>query len=1395
MRKLLSAEQLAEIEERAFFKLKNCTSVIDARKELESEFISILHSSFSKAFISINSALSAALSKLNFKSGSNILLSGEVSRKLVTTINFHNLTPRICSRENLLAEVDNRDIVLAVFDYSPTSMSELEKVLELSRKYGFRTVEIFNNSDLVGLMQGEYADHLPGWSTDFSLFDVYSADLEEKLGAAGILSSSNSLFSFPDNYSELLGPLKSKLALEVLEEQGKSDLQQVQSKKVELDYNKLVRWEQAINEVTWNISNEALKFLPVDGVFIDVGANTGLFSAQVLSKRNATAYLFEPVPEYMEYCRQRFEGRSNVKVENIALSNEQGTLKLYLGDENLGWNTVVAEKTDSRMTPTLVPAITFDSYAEKNHISKIDLIKIDVEGAEYLVLEGMKKTLSKLSKKPVILCEVGWGKGSHPNWDREVAIFEWLFANGYERFDYNVYKTTDVVFIPKKNLQIEVEVTKSRGQVLSNMQDEKKKPRITLGIPTRNRLDHLSNLIESIQNQTYKNLTILISDDGDKFDLVKEISTRFPAFKFEYTKGPGISLPTNRQHIMDSATTEFVVMCDDDHYLEENCIERLVEAIVGQPNVAIVSAIWPTPSADIPVIDVESCKSDEAYRSDIDDVREGGDFWWKHGCELFKAYHKNAKILDSQIAGGGCLIYRKSLVQLVGGFPTDYSVVSFREDTDMSYRLYLAGYTILIHPGAVAFHLTAEQGGCRDTSSWAYNFVSDGLRFLNKLELWRKQSEQKAKLLDRDPLKLLVFYDEEGWAWWHRANNLKKYLAPEINVFTLKVGESYDAADYDFVLLFDAYLLETINRIPPDKLIVANSCPKLFDQTLEVVNQGYASAGFVNNYETYKKVKNDPRFFCCQNGVDADLFYPSKQIPVKFKACWIGNSKSIGNKGLDLIQGACDKAGIELLVVDASKFENFSDTKNQAWIRDNIYHNSNVLICASEYEGTPNPGLEALACGLPVISTRVGNMTELISNGVNGFLVERSVDSIYSALTKLISSDQNFLRLNARESIEVAWTWTHKAKNYKSMLFELQRRRIFGELKFVEPSQEQITNLVNERMSAYLPPPSLERLVVKKEGNINILSSDFFVSAANNDEVSRIWTFANQLPPFYLHFGGVGDALLLLSTFYDSNPNQVVVSLANSIEALKEFYKNFPKLNDIYLLELSNHSRFNNLMRMVLIRSPKCLGAGCTPENSHSEDWLEGLDIFRKYKIITNPKWALDFAPNKLSSPQVVIAPKGSLFDMQNSKQNVIDPKVWKPLLRDLAARGIKPIVIGTPQEEKYYPVDFGAIDMRSYSFKEQMSLLSCADLVIAADSWAKTFSALLEIPTIVFTSMVNGVFDPNFDCPSSNVFLKPWPSISVVNNIVEALQLSESILANKKDQMMFPRDNLTVSI
>jgi glycosyltransferase involved in cell wall biosynthesis len=97
-----------------------------------------------------------------------------------------------------------------------------------------------------------------------------------------------------------------------------------------------------------------------------------------------------------------------------------------------------------------------------------------------------------------------------------------------------------------------------------------------------------------------------------------------------------------------------------------------------------------------------------------------------------------------------------------------------------------------------------------------------------------------------------------------------------------------------------------------------------------------------------------------------------------------------------------------------------------------FYHGLDAYICASRTEGGPHPLLEAAACGIPLISTRVGIAPELIRQYENGILVDRTVDEIRKAIV-LMRDNQEMRRemgIRAREIIETGWTWDRQAVKY-----------------------------------------------------------------------------------------------------------------------------------------------------------------------------------------------------------------------------------------------------------------------------------------------------------------------------------------------------------------------------
>lgn len=104
-----------------------------------------------------------------------------------------------------------------------------------------------------------------------------------------------------------------------------------------------------------------------------------------------------------------------------------------------------------------------------------------------------------------------------------------------------------------------------------------------------------------------------------------------------------------------------------------------------------------------------------------------------------------------------------------------------------------------------------------------------------------------------------------------------------------------------------------------------------------------------------------------------------------------------------------------------------------------FYGHADVLVLTSEYEGTPNVVLEAMASGLPVIATRIGGVPDIVREGTTGFLAEfGDVDAIVRVLLKLAQDSSLRERLGAesRRYVEAA----HSVDNLSTHLARIYER-------------------------------------------------------------------------------------------------------------------------------------------------------------------------------------------------------------------------------------------------------------------------------------------------------------------------------------------------------------------
>jgi GT2 family glycosyltransferase/ADP-heptose:LPS heptosyltransferase/tetratricopeptide (TPR) repeat protein len=337
----------------------------------------------------------------------------------------------------------------------------------------------------------------------------------------------------------------------------------------------------------------------------------------------------------------------------------------------------------------------------------------------------------------------------------------------------------------------------------------------------------------------------------------------------------------------------------------------------------------------------------------------------------------------------------------------------------------------------------------------------------------------------------------------------------------------------------------------------------------------------------------------------------------------------------------------------------------------------------------------------------------------------------------------------------------------------------------IDALNEKAARVFFRRWQSEIQSMQFEMYVTARDGKFEFLSPEILPEGTGdtltqdmlNEGAVRLATFFKGIGPFYAHFGGAGDAALLLSTFYDRDPEQTIVSVANSPTALQSFFAAFPKLKRIIFIPFPRFDHSHLLLRRLFAQLGNCQGMGATPTKNYDEEWNSTLDIFEKYRIKKHPRWAKAFKGPKLQPIQVTLQPKGSLRGMIGSKKNVIDRAAWSQLLATLNQLGITPIILGTPDEAREYPAEGTCIEKRSYSFEEQMRLIASSDIFIGADSWGKTFAALCGIPTIVFHAL-RGTDLATWKDPADYVFLDPWEEITVVRSVAEAETKVRELLA-----------------
>jgi glycosyltransferase involved in cell wall biosynthesis len=303
-------------------------------------------------------------------------------------------------------------------------------------------------------------------------------------------------------------------------------------------------------------------------------------------------------------------------------------------------------------------------------------------------------------------------------------------------------------------------------------------------------------------------------------------------------------------------------------------------------------------------------------------------------------------------------------------------------------------------------------------------------------------------------IRVLVVADRPGWCFSTRAYALKKFAPPGMTIDIVHYGQS-GITDQAYAIY------DVIFCLPPNKCREIRRLLEITECERPLVcawNSGPGRPGYdifdvaphadwmiVNNYQSWVSAlgqakKTGGKFHGCHisNGVDLEIFRPIVPMESRPKrVLWMASLSKAEDerdvKGWKLVaeplRDILKNRGVEVDFRCVEPNEEMSPEEMADW-----YNTGSVFVITSVSEGTPNVGLEAAACGCALVSTRVGNMIEIIRNLETGILVERNCSpptpDFLRAVNLAMDNRVKFGRAIRQLLEDAAWGWEYRLAYY-----------------------------------------------------------------------------------------------------------------------------------------------------------------------------------------------------------------------------------------------------------------------------------------------------------------------------------------------------------------------------
>jgi FkbM family methyltransferase len=187
-------------------------------------------------------------------------------------------------------------------------------------------------------------------------------------------------------------------------------------------------------------------FLRTDDIFVDVGANIGLFTLLAAQRVGCRGRVFTFEPSQSTFQRLKdnihLNKLQNVKCYQLALSEREEMLSFTIALDGWdAWNSLAHPTAGTTFTTETVKCITWDQVTEREGlVGKVALMKIDVEGWETHVLRGAKNTLSR-DDAPTLLIEFTEAAAQNAG-TTCAALYRELESLGYQLYVFDASTNT-----------------------------------------------------------------------------------------------------------------------------------------------------------------------------------------------------------------------------------------------------------------------------------------------------------------------------------------------------------------------------------------------------------------------------------------------------------------------------------------------------------------------------------------------------------------------------------------------------------------------------------------------------------------------------------------------------------------------------------------------------------------------------------------------------------------------------------------------------------------------------------------------------------------------------------------------------------------------------------------